>query len=248
MTTEAEKPQEGPQEATSAEGSGAAGSAPRPFASQMDMLAGVSGTTARIVYRAASVLEEELNAGIEATQRLEGKLVDAEKLRSGDPQEIMQRFRRDAHDVVDILIDLVNVATNAVGDMTQRMVKIQMDQAPNKGGAAAGSAIPALTVPTPVSPGGEVQVPMTIENESDRQTEEFGLLSSDLVNAEGERIAAEQITFSPERIVLEPRKSAITTVSVRVPEDAKPGLYSGLLQASRLEHLRAVITIQIIHP
>ncbi len=59
-----------------------------------------------------SVLEEELAAGINTTQKHEKKVVDVDKLRAGDPQEVIQRFRRDAHDVVDILLDLVNVATN----------------------------------------------------------------------------------------------------------------------------------------
>jgi hypothetical protein len=248
MATEEEKPREkSPESDVSAtETRDAPADSPfAPFASQRELLASVPGTTARIVYRAASVLEEELSSGIKAAQQLEGKLVNAEELRSGDSQEIMQRFRRDAHDVVDIFIDLINVATNAVGDMTKRMVSIQMDQGPGKAAAPAGPDIPALTVPTPVKAGGEVEIPMTIENESDRQTENFGLISSDLVNAEGERITAAHITFSPERLVLEPHRSDIVTVSVRVPEDAKPGLYSGLLQASRLQQLRAVLTIQI---
>jgi uncharacterized membrane protein len=125
------------------------------------------------------------------------------------------------------------------------VVTIQMDQSPDKGRAATIPGIPTLTVPTPVKAGGEVQIPMTLENESERQTETFNLLSSDLVNAEGERIAANQISFSPEQMLLEPHRSATVTVTVHVPENAKPGLYSGLLQASRLEQLRAVLSLQI---
>jgi hypothetical protein len=257
MTTEAEKPKKraraaappAPKASNASPASGGqsetASNDARLFSSQRDMLSDVAGNTIRIVYRAASVLEEELNTGIGATRRLEEKLIDVEKLRSGDPQEVMQRFRRDAHDVVDILIDLVNVTTNAVDNLTQRMVTIQLDQSPSKGGAAASPGIPALSVPTPVKAGGEVQIPMMLENESNRQTETFNLLSSDLVNVEGERIAADQIAFTPKRMVLEPHKAATVTVIVHVPENTKPGLYSGLLQASRLEQLRAVLTIQI---
>jgi hypothetical protein len=32
---------------------------------------------------------------------------------------------------------------------------------------------------------------------------------------------------------------------VQVPANTRPGLYSGLLQASKLEQLRAVLTLQI---
>jgi len=219
--------------------------AARLLDSQMEMLAGVAGSTARIVHKAASVLEDELNTGIAATGRLEKKLVDIDKLRAADPQAVMQRFRRDAHDVVDILIDLVNVATNGVENLTQRMVQVKIDQPTAKKSAAASRAIPALSVPTPVKAGGEAQIPMMLENESNQQTEAFNLLSSDLVNAAGERIASGQITFSPQEMVLEPHKTASVTVMVHVPENTKPGFYSGLLQASKLEQLRAVLTIQI---
>jgi uncharacterized membrane protein len=109
----------------------------------------------------------------------------------------------------------------------------------------ANAGIPSLTVPTPVKAGGEVQIPMTLENESSQETEAFNLLSSDLVNSDGERIAAGQIKFTPERMVLEAHKSATVTVMVQVPANTRPGLYSGLLQASKLEQLRAVLTIQI---
>src|SRR3990172_8808806 len=187
-------------------------SASRLFSNQMDMLAGVAGNTARIIHPAASVLEEELNSGIDATRRLEEEVVDVEKLRSNDSQVVMQRFRRDAHDVVDILIDLVNVATNAIENLTQRMITIRMDETKEKGGAAVSAGIPALTVPTPVKAGGDVQIPVSLENESNQQTETFNLISSDLVNSEGERITAAQITFNPDHMVLEPHKVATVTV------------------------------------
>ena len=55
---------------------------------QLDVLAGVmgaAGSTVRIVQKAVSVLEEELAAGINTTQKLEQKVVDVDKLRSADP-------------------------------------------------------------------------------------------------------------------------------------------------------------------
>ncbi len=45
--------------------------------------------------------------------------------------------------------------------------------------------------------------------------------------------------------MIEPEKSAVITVTVRVPANAPPGTYSGLLQATKLEQLRAVLSIQI---
>ena len=229
--------------------------APGGSAPQLDVLAGVmgaAGSTVRIVQKAVSVLEEELAAGINTTQKLEKKVVDVDKLRAGDPQEVIQRFRRDAHDVVDILLDLVNVATNSLDQLTQRVIRIGVSEA--RGGPASsssadgtgvGGGIPSLAVSTPVKPGGAVEIPMTLENESSKPTDVFYLLSSDLVNPNGDRIAAQQVSFVPEKMVIEPQKSAVITVTVRVPESTPPGTYSGLLQATKLEQLRAVLSIQI---
>ncbi len=238
---------------------------PAPAAS-VDMLAGVmgaAGSTVRIVQKAVSVLEEELAAGINTTRKLEQKMVDVDKLRSSDPQEVIQRFRRDAHDVVDILLDLVNVATNSLDQLTQRVIRIGVSEvrsggassSPTGGGASSSSGgsggssasggIPSLAVSTPVKPGGAVEIPMTLENESSKPTDVFYLLSSDLVNPNGDRISAGQVSFVPEKMIIEPQKSAVITVTVRVPESTPPGTYSGLLQATKLEQLRAVLSIQI---
>ena len=74
-----------------------------PSAGQTDLVAGLAGTASRIVSKAASIVEEEIALAIRLTQDLEQKYVDAEQVRSKDAQGVIQRFRRDAHDVVDIL-------------------------------------------------------------------------------------------------------------------------------------------------
>lgn len=216
---------------------------------QLEFLAGVANSATRIVQKASSILEEELAVGIGATQRIERKLIDVNKIRADDPQEVIMRFRRDAHDVVDILIDLVNVATNALDDISQRVVKIGIGGTTGEkkapGGGTGSSGIPSLAVPTPVKAGTSIDIPMTLENASSKPTEAFYLLSSDLINPSGERIKAQQISFKPDKLVIEPQNSTIVTIRVSVPEQTPPGVYSGLLQATRLEQLRAVLSIQI---
>lgn len=218
--------------------------------SQLDMLLGVAGTTSRIVQRAAFILEEEIASGIVAAQQVEKQFIDVEKLRSRDAEETLQRFRRDAHDVVDILLDLVNVATNSLSGLAQRAVTISanaVDAAASAGQPTStpSGGIPALTIGRPVKAGERVEVPMRLENDSDRVTETFHFISSDLLNPSGQRIPAQEISFAPETISIEPHQSATITVAINVPEGAEAGVYSGLLQATRLDQLRAVVTLQV---
>ncbi len=218
---------------------------PKAAQGQLDMLLGAAGNTSRVVQLAASILEEELAAGIEAAKRVEQRFVDVGKLRGGNPEEVMQRFRHDAHDVVDILIDMVNLATNSLGGLAQRVVTI--GGAKRSSTSAPGAAVdtPSLAIPRPVKAGQSIEVPMTVENASEGPTDALHFHSSDLVSAEGARIPAQQISFAPSDLVIGPHKSEIVKVTVTVPEGTPPGTYAGLLRASKLEQLRALLTVQI---
>jgi len=50
--------------------------------------------------------------------------VDVDEVRSRAPDEVMQRFRRDAHEVVDLLMDLVTVGVQSAESIASRAVEI----------------------------------------------------------------------------------------------------------------------------
>ena len=147
--------------------------------------------------------------------------------------------------MVDILLDLVNVATSAVGNLQERAISIAIGQPRRAPAPPAGDAIQALVAPGTIKAGSAVEIPMTLKNESDSPTETFQFHSSDLVNSDGEHIAAQQIRFMPEKMVIDPQQDAMVTVTISVPQGTPPGTYSGLLQATRMEQLRAVLTVTI---
>lgn len=209
------------------------------------LASGLAGRTSRIVQQAASILEEELAAGIVAARDVEARFVDVQKLREADPKEVMQRFRRDAHDVVDILLDMVTVATNAVGGLAQRAVTVRGAKPADGSPAPPAFGTPSLDVPHKVKAGESVEVPLSLENSGDSPTEAIEFHSSDLVSAAGERIEAARVSFAPPALVIGARQSEIVKVTVSVPSGTPPGTYAGLLQASKLQQLRAVVTVQI---
>ena len=206
---------------------------------------GLAGRTARIVHQAASILEEELAAGIVAAREVEKRFIDVQKVRGANAEEVMQRFRRDAHDVVDILIDMVTVATNAVGGLTQRVVTVGAARRAEGGSTPASFGTPSLGVPHKVKAGQSIEVPLSLENSGDTPTEALEFHSSDLVSCTGARIVAGQVSFVPRSLVIAARQAEVVKVTVAVPADTPPGTYAGLLQASKLEQLRAVVTVQI---
>src|ERR1700674_986614 len=112
-----------------------------------NMLKGFAEAATGVVARAASILEEEIAAGIVAAKKVENRFIDANTVRAGKPEEVLLRFRRDAHEVVDILLDLVFVATNAVGGITRSVIRISGDTpgAAARPPAAERSAMPTLS-------------------------------------------------------------------------------------------------------
>jgi hypothetical protein len=180
-------------------------------------------------------------AGIAAARQIESKFINTEELRSGKPDEVFQRFRRDAHEVVDIVMDIVGAAARNATRMAQRAISV-------RGGwrsAAEAASTSVLNVPQPVKQGESGEVSIVIENDGETPTEPFELRPTDLVNASGDRIPAHAMHFDPKIISVGPHQNQRAVVRVTPPLDTPPGTYSGLIQSSRPDQLRAVLTLVV---
>ena len=200
----------------------------------------------QIIGQAASILEEELAAGINAARGIEERFVDVQGVRSADPDQLMQRLRRDAHDIVDLVVDLVDVAVNSTGSFGRRAVAVRGSE--GNGHATheeRGSHVPTLVVPEPVPAGEVATTALVVENNRSTVTGAFEFTCSDLVSAGGHRIGGEAVTFSPRQVSVSPQSSQRVTVLVSVPAEAAPGTYSGLLQGGGVEHVRAVLSLEV---
>ena len=206
-----------------------------------------------IVLRAASIIEEEVAMGIGAVKRIEQRFLDVDALRSQHPDHVMSRFRRDAHEAVDIILDIVTAAASTVGEQAGRMVNVTASQLARDGSAvgddgarrASGTRLATVRVPGTVAPGSRGEVSVSLENASEAATAQFALHSSELVSAGGDRIPSGYVTFSPATLSVPPRESGLVKVTVAVPAAAPPGMYEGLLRATYLDGLRAVLAVQV---
>ncbi len=213
--------------------------------SSTDAFKNLADTTSRVVQQAASILEEEIAAGIVAARQIEQRFIDVESVRSGKPEDVIHRFRRDAHEVVDILVDLVGAAARSLGDVASRVITVRTGartaaaESNNPGGVAT------ICTPQPVKPGESSEAPMMIENEGSTPTAVISFHCSDLVSAAGDRIAAKNISFRPAAVSVSPRQTEKIAVSVAVPAGTPAGSFSGLLQATNLDQLRAVLVVQV---
>lgn len=72
---------------------------------QLDKLQAFSETTSDIVQKAALILEEEIATDIVAEEQVEKCFIEVSQLHSGEPDEVIQRFRRDSEEPFHILLD-----------------------------------------------------------------------------------------------------------------------------------------------
>ena len=58
----------------------------------------------RVLSSAVNVLETEIAAGILAAKKIEKKVIDVDDVRS-NPENLLNRIRKDTHEVVDLFLD-----------------------------------------------------------------------------------------------------------------------------------------------
>lgn len=208
---------------------------------------GVATVASRVVEQAASILEEEVARGIVAAKQIEERYVDVAALRATNPDHVMQRFRKDAHELVDILIDLVHVTVRSVG----RAVTVEASAkgtlpAQASGGNGNGREITTIEMPGPVVAGKSTELQFMLTNSDETPTPPFTFRTLGLVNAKGDEIPAAHVVLSPKRVSIPPHGSAPLKVEVNTPEGISPGLYTGLLQSTHLDKLCATLSVQVV--
>ncbi len=216
-------------------------------------VAAAAASAARLVQRAGVILEEELSVGIAALDRLENRFVDVERIRDPETHELLNRFRTDAHQIVDLLVDVVGTSFDAVGRAAEQGISLNLPidrLLPN--GSSSGhvnggstSKVSVLDAIETVARGADAELSMAVTNSSDTVTEPFSLVASDLISDGGQRIEASNVSFEPHVVTIPALGSERVTITVHVPDDIGPGRYAGLVQATNLDHVRAVLTITV---
>jgi len=90
---------------------------------QLDKLQDFTETTSDVVQRAALILEEEIADDIVAEEQVEKCFIEVSQLHSGEPDEVIQRFRRDSHEPFHILLDkfdFVETILDSYKDVTMK--------------------------------------------------------------------------------------------------------------------------------
>lgn len=136
------------------------------------------------------------------------------------PGADVDQLRRYAHDLIETLLTAVSPKERA------------------------DDRVLLLRCAAPVAAGSEAVIVIRIANEDPSPTE-VSLYSTNFVSDTGYDIPARSVTFSPHASTIPPKSDAAFELKVRIPQQAPPGLYSGLVQAAGSKYLKAVVSIEV---
>ena len=199
------------------------------------MLSSASG----IVLKAANILEKNIAEGIIAAGKVEKKYVDTEKLRS-NKEDVMNRFRKDSHEALDIFFDALNMATLSLQELAEKAQTV-----PPVRSDPSGKNVPVLSVDEPLAPGSDASIPLTLENESDTDVMELEFFDQGLRLNDENIIHKKNIIFEPRILTLKPREKGVIMIRIHIPKSAAPGTYSGFVREKNLAGLEAIVRLQV---
>ncbi len=169
-------------------------------------------------------------------------------MQAGDPaQHQFERLRERVQDLADELTRFVEQAAVAAAS----------PGAPSEAGGGAAAPEPVgpelsqpleagvpLLRPMAARIGELVASRLAVVNESQGPARVL-MRSTSLVSDRGEEIPARMVAFVPPELELGPGQREPVQVAVHVPAGARPGQYSGIVQAAGLQGTRALLTLLV---
>lgn len=213
---------------------------------QFEGLGNLVDGASKIVLKAANILEEEIARGIVAAKQIEGKLTDVQKLRGGNKEELLTRFRQDAHDVIDLLIDFTTIAVKNAGSLATRIINVRQGGTADAPQAEDPVQIPLIHAPKDLKAGEALEVPITLENDSKTDVKTIEFTNTALMDASSNQIDAAAITYNPNPLVLQPGSNGSVNISIKVPDGAKPGSYTCFIQGKNVTNLKATLLVKVV--
>lgn len=198
-----------------------------------------TGAAANIVQQATSILQRE--TAVVPASAPSDSLTDAAPpvslLKADQIEARADQLRRQAGDLVEGVLSMIFAAGSASPSPAA------LGPATMSGPSAAGHA-PLIKPAGAVKAGNLAKIPFTITNDGP-STIDLAFYSSDLIGDSGFGIPARKVNFVPRLQSLRPQESTTLEALIPIPPQTPAGTYAGLIQATALEYLRAVLTVAV---
>jgi hypothetical protein len=201
----------------------------------------------RVLSSAVNVLEEEIAAGILAAKKIEKKVINVEDIRS-NPENLVNRLRKDTHEVVDLFLDALiaistqlNILSTNIGKETENFKKATTGTKRKQDDSLA-----ILQPDEPLKPGQATVLYMNLSDENATQPTRIQLQKNDLTGPAKQKISFRNIRIQPSTLVIKPGEEKEIAVHVKIPATCKSGHYTALLTDIENPKIKALISIEVL--
>ena len=183
--------------------------------------------------RATAILRDEIANGALANIAAASRVWPAHRLDLIAP-EATRRLMAELGGLLDTVLDLLAPPGSSAA---------VSDHAAGRGRQTI-EPLPVLWARRSVPPGGAAEIHAGLRNDGPTPVE-VGFMCSDLVAEPDGHIHAGCLRLLPGRVRIPPGDLAGLAIGLDVPDDARPGLYHALLQATERAGLRALLTFPV---
>jgi hypothetical protein len=198
--------------------------------------------TAALGERAAAILRDEIEQGALANIAAASQVWSAHHRDLLSP-EATRRLAAGFGGLLDTVLDLLTPSPSSAATSSLPPSAVMPDYAADQGRQTI-EPLPVLRARRSVPPGGAAEIHTCLRNDGPTPAE-IGFVCSDLVAEPDGRIHAGCLRLLPGRVRVPPGACVDLTIGLDVPDDARPGLYHALLQATERMGLRALLTFPV---
>lgn len=201
----------------------------------------------RVLSSAVNVLEEEIAAGILAAKKIEKKVINVDDIRN-DPENLLNRIRKDTHEVVDLFLDGF-IALSSQLKILSDNVAGQAGAVKTTEAAARNKQKNSVTILQPdegVKPGETAVLYMDLSDDEITNPVKIKLQKTDLAGPFKGKIPLKNIAIQPSSVVVMPGKTSEVAIHVKIPPACRPGHYTGLFTDINNPAVKAIINIEVV--
>lgn len=199
----------------------------------------------KVISSAVNVLEEEIAAGILAAKKIEKKVLDTEDA-DDNPENLINRIRRDSHDALDIFLDAFAALSKQMGILSDKMVQVSEKVGSKKeSGQKSGKNFQQIMHDTPAKAGSKVALRLLLSDDEIAAPLPLTLQLTDFVGPGKQKIASRYVAVKPSEIVLNPGEELEISLEVSIPKTCKPSQFHALLTINEIPEGKVVLSLEI---
>ncbi len=203
----------------------------------------VSGAQ-KVINSAVNVLEGEIAAGILAAKKIEKKILDVDDIRS-DPDDLMNRIRRDTHEAVDLFLDAITALSKQVGNLVSTVDKENDLKREPVSEPKTESSVTLLKAESPLKPGQSEVFTFVLFENSEKSTK-IKFQKSHLLGPKNQIIYSRALKVIPKTLNLKPNEEVEISVHLKVPKNVLPGNYNAFISDIYGSSINILLKVKIL--